>query len=241
MIIFPAIDMHNGRCVRLLQGRIEDETIYSEDPVVVSQEWQHQGASWLHLVDLDGAMSANKNNRLLARQIFKTLSIPVQIGGGIRSISDVQELLDAGAARVIVGTTAVQQPKILEELLKNFSNKIVVGLDARDGLVVTQGWQQVESIKAISFAQELCRLGVERVIYTDTSKDGMLKGPNLTGIRTLAENAKIKVIASGGISSLEDLLQLKTIESLGIEGVVIGKALYEKRFSLAKALRCVEG
>ena len=124
MIIFPAIDMHNGRCVRLLQGRIEDETIYSEDPVMVSQEWQHQGASWLHLVDLDGAMSANKNNRLLARQIFKTLSIPVQIGGGIRSISDVQELLDAGAARVIVGTTAVQQPKILEELLKNFYKTI---------------------------------------------------------------------------------------------------------------------
>ena len=241
MIIFPAIDMHNGRCVRLLQGRIEDETIYSEDPVMVSQEWQHQGASWLHLVDLDGAMSANKNNRSLAQQIFKTLSIPVQIGGGIRSISDVQELLDAGAARVIVGTTAVQQPKILEELLKNFSNKIVVGLDARDGLVVTHGWQQVESLKAISFAQELSRLGVERVIYTDTSKDGMLKGPNLTEIRTLAKNTEIKVIASGGISSLEDLLQLKKIESLGVEGVVIGKALYEKRFSLGKALRCVEG
>ena len=144
MIIFPAIDMHNGRCVRLLQGRIEDETIYSEDPIMVSQEWQHQGASWLHLVDLDGAMSASKNNRSLAQQIFKTLSIPVQIGGGIRSISDVQELLDAGAARVIIGTTAVQQPKILEELLKKFSNKIVVGLDARDGLVVTQGWQQRE-------------------------------------------------------------------------------------------------
>ena len=208
---------------------------------MVSQEWQHQGASWLHLVDLDGAMSASKNNRSLAQQIFKTLSIPVQIGGGIRSISDVQELLDAGAARVIIGTTAVQQPKILEELLQKFSNKIVVGLDARDGLVVTQGWQQVESIKAITFAQELSRLGVERVIYTDTSKDGMLKGPNLTEISTVAEKAEIKVIASGGISSLEDLLQLKTIESLGIEGVVIGKALYEKRFSLARALRCVEG
>ena len=241
MIIFPAVDMRKGRCVRLLQGRIEDETIYSEDPVVVSQEWQEQGASWLHLVDLDGALSANKNNRSLAQRIFKTLSIPVQFGGGMRSISDVQELLDAGAARVIVGTTAVQQPKILEELLKKFSKQIVIGLDVRDGLVVTHGWQQVESLKALSFAQDLSRLGVERVIYTDTSKDGMLRGPNLSGIRTLAENAEIKVIASGGVSSLEDLLQVKTIESLGVEGIVIGKALYEKKFSLEKALSCVAG
>ena len=239
MIIFPAIDMRNGKCVRLLQGRAEHETIYFEDPVAVAEQWQSQGAEWLHLVDLDGAMSSGTDNRDFARKIFRTLRIPVQFGGGVRSMPDLQQLLEAGASRVILGTAAVEDVDFLSKALARFSDRIVVGLDARDGLVATKGWKQVEQLEVLEFAASLSRKGLRRIVYTDISRDGTLTGPNFEATRLVAERSGLKVIASGGISSLEELRRLKLLEVCGVEGVIIGKALYEKKFSLKEALEAL--
>ena len=239
MIIFPAVDIRNGKCVRLLQGRVEEETIYFEDPVAVAQQWESEGAEWLHLVDLDGAMSSGADNRALAKKIFKTVRIPVQFGGGVRQMSDLQDLLEAGAGRVILGTAAVSAADFLSNALARFSMRVVVGLDAKDGFVATQGWSQVGKLEALPFARMLSERGVQRIVYTDISKDGTLTGPNLEATRRVAEASGLKVIASGGISSLADLSRLKQLEPYGVEGTIIGKALYEGKFSLKEALRCI--
>jgi phosphoribosylformimino-5-aminoimidazole carboxamide ribotide isomerase len=239
MVIFPAIDMRNGRCVRLLQGRAEQETIYFEDPLAVAEQWQSEGAEWLHLVDLDGAMSSGTHNRDIAKKIFQKLRVPVQFGGGVRSMSDLQELLEAGAHRIILGTAAVEDIDFLSKALARFSDRVVVGLDARDGLVATKGWKQVEQLEVLEFAASLSRKGLRRIIYTDISRDGTLTGPNLEATRRVAEKSSLKVIASGGVSSIEDLQRLRQLEACGVEGVIIGKALYEKRFSLKEALEAI--
>jgi phosphoribosylformimino-5-aminoimidazole carboxamide ribotide isomerase len=228
--------MRNGKCVRLLQGRADQETIYCEDPLAVAEQWQSEGAEWLHLVDLDGAMESDSNNREIARRIFQTLRIPVQFGGGVRSMSDLQELLEAGAARVILGTAAVENADFLSMALTRFSARIVVGIDARDGWVATKGWKQVERLDALEFTTSLIQKGLRRIVYTDISRDGTLTGPNVDGTRRVAEKSGLSVIASGGVSSLEDLLRLKPLEVCGVEGVVVGKALYEKRFSFQQAM-----
>ena len=241
MIIFPAIDMRQGRCVRLLQGRAERETVYFEDPVAVAQRWEAEGAAWLHLVDLDGAMSEGSGNRAIAKRIFAALQIPVQFGGGVRSMEDVEEILDAGAARIVVGTAAVQHPEFLAEAVQRFGERIVVGIDARDGHVATHGWNHVGSLEAVAFAQTLARSGVQRVVYTDISKDGMLVGPNLEATSRLAADSQLKVIASGGVASLDDLRALRGLEPMGIEGAIVGKALYEGRFTLKEAIEAGSG
>jgi phosphoribosylformimino-5-aminoimidazole carboxamide ribotide isomerase len=238
MIVFPAIDMRRGCCVRLLQGRVEAEAVYFDDPVAVAVEWEKQGAQWLHLVDLDGAMASEDNNRVLARRIFKGLGIPVQFGGGIRSLETLEELLEAGASRVIVGTAAVENEEFLTQALSQFRERLVIGLDARDGVIATRGWQQTESLHAVSFARKLAEMGVERIVYTDISRDGMLCGPSLSATRQIAEESGLKVIASGGISSLDDLRHIKDLEPYGVEGVIVGKALYEGKFTLKQALQC---
>jgi phosphoribosylformimino-5-aminoimidazole carboxamide ribotide isomerase len=236
MIVFPAIDMRNGRCVRLLQGRADQETVYYEDPLATAEQWQSDGAEWLHLVDLDGAMGSESNNRGIARRIFQALKIPVQFGGGVRSMSDLEELLEAGASRVILGTAAVEDADFLSDALARFSTRVAVGIDAWDGLVATKGWKQVGHLDALEFATSLIQKGLRRIVYTDISRDGTLTGPNLEATRRVAERSGLNVIASGGVSSLEDLLRLKPLEVCGVEGVIIGKALYEKRFSLREAL-----
>ena len=241
MIIFPAIDMRQGKCVRLLQGRADQETVYFEDPVAVALRWEAEGAAWLHLVDLDGAMSEGSGNRAIAKRIFGALRIPVQFGGGVRSMEDVEEILEAGAARVIVGTAAVQHPEFLAEALQRFSECIVVGIDARDGRVATHGWNQVGSLEAVAFAQALARMGVQRIVYTDISKDGMLVGPNLDATKRLSADSQLKVIASGGVASLHDLRALRGLEPTGIEGAIVGKALYEGRFTLKEAIETGAG
>jgi phosphoribosylformimino-5-aminoimidazole carboxamide ribotide isomerase len=238
MIIFPALDLRHGKCVRLLQGRATQETVYSEDPVAVARMWEAEGARWLHLVDLDGAMSSGTENRALAKRIIRVLGIPVQFGGGIRTMADFHEILEAGAGRVILGTAAIENSELLSEALTLCRERVVVGLDAKEGWVVTRGWNQVERLDALAFAQALVKRGVLRVVYTDTLKDGMLAGPNLTTTRRMAEGSGLKVIASGGVSSLEDLRSLKQLEPYGVEGVIVGKALYEKKFSLEEALEC---
>ena len=236
MIIFPAIDMRHGKCVRLLQGRAEAETVYFDDPVSVARRWEDEGACWLHLVDLDGAMSKGEENRAIARKIFKALKIPVQFGGGVRAMSDLQEILESGACRVILGTAAVKHPEFLKEAVARFSDKVIIGLDARDGFVATQGWNEIERVAALDFAKSLAARSVQRVIYTDISKDGMLSGPNLTATKRLAEESRLKVIASGGVSSIEDITHLKQLGIYGVEGVIVGKALYERKFSLKQAI-----
>jgi phosphoribosylformimino-5-aminoimidazole carboxamide ribotide isomerase len=236
MIILPAIDMRQGRCVRLLQGRTEQETVYFEDPVAVALRWEAEGAAWLHLVDLDGAMSGGLGNRAIAKRIFAALQIPVQFGGGLRAMEDLEEILEAGAARAVVGTAAVHHPEFLAEALQRFGERIVVGIDAREGRVATHGWNQVGSLEAVAFAQTLARTGFQRVVYTDISKDGMLAGPNLEATRRLATGSQLKVVASGGVASLDDLKALCRLENIGIEGAIVGKALYERRFTLKEAI-----
>lgn len=241
MIIFPAIDMRQGRCVRLLQGRAEQETVYFEDPVSVALRWEAEGAAWLHLVDLDGAMSEGSGNRAIAKRIFAALRIPVQFGGGLRTMKDLEEILGAGAARGVVGTAAVQHPEFLAQAVHCFGDRIVVGIDARDGRVATHGWNQVGSLEAAAFAQTLARSGVQRVVYTDISKDGMLVGPNLGATKQLAMDSRLKVIASGGVASLDDLRALRGLETSGVEGAIVGKALYERRFTLKEAIEVSSG
>jgi phosphoribosylformimino-5-aminoimidazole carboxamide ribotide isomerase len=236
MIIFPAIDMRHGQCVRLQQGRADAQTVYFADPVATALHWEMQGAAWLHLVDLDGAMSAESGNREIARRIFSALSIPVQFGGGVRNLDTLSELIEGGASRIILGTAAVSDPMFLEAALHRYEDRIVIGLDAKQGRVATRGWNQVESIDALAFAKDLGQRGVRRVIFTDISRDGMLTGPNLEATRRIIVESGLCVIASGGVSSLEDLRQLKQLESLGLEGVIVGKALYEKKFTLSEAL-----
>jgi len=239
MIIFPAVDIRNGKCVRLLQGRFEEETVYFADPVAVAQRWESEGAEWLHLVDLDGAISPGMGNRAIVKEIFKTLRIPVQFGGGVRKMSDLQELLEAGAERVILGTAAVEEADFLSKALARFSSKVVVGLDVKGGFIATRGWSQVEKLEGLEFARTLGQRGVQRIVYTDISKDGMLTGPNFEAIRRVAVQSGLKVIASGGISTLQDLSRIKQLEPYGVEGAIIGKALYEGRFSLREALRYI--
>jgi len=241
MIIFPAIDMRQGRCVRLLQGRAEHETVYFEDPAAVALRWETEGAAWLHLVDLDGAMSEGSGNRAIAKRIFAALRIPVQFGGGLRAMEDLEETLEAGAARVVVGTAAVQQPEFLAKAVQRFGERIVVGIDARNGRVATHGWNQVGSLEAVAFAQTLARSGVQRVVYTDISKDGMLAGPNLEATKRMAADSQLKVVASGGVASLDDLRALRGLETIGIEGAIVGKALYERRFTLKEAIQAGSG
>ncbi len=236
MIIFPAIDMRQGKCVRLLQGRADRETVYFEDPVAVAQRWEAEGAQWVHLVDLDAAMETGCRNRVIARKIFQSLRIPVQFGGGVREMKDVEEILEAGAARVILGTAAVQRPDFLADAVRRYNEQILVGLDARDGFVATHGWNQVGKLAAAAFAETLVQCGVRRVVYTDIAKDGMLVGPNIDLTLKLAGTGGLRVIASGGVSSLEDLRRLRELESTGIEGAIVGKALYERRFSLKEAI-----
>ena len=239
MIIFPAIDMRQGRCVRLQQGRPETATVYFDDPIEVALTLEQQGAQWVHLVDLDGAMDASNNNQTLAKRIFKCLKIPVQFGGGVRHMETLEDLLAAGACRVILGTAAARDLAFLDQALSRFKEQLVIGVDARNGLVATKGWQQTEPLDALLFAGRLAEMGVKRIVFTDISRDGMLGGPNLTTTRQMAESSALKVIASGGISSLEDVKQIKLLESLGVEGVIIGKALYEGRFTLKQALQFV--
>ncbi|MCG0277996.1 MAG: 1-(5-phosphoribosyl)-5-[(5-phosphoribosylamino)methylideneamino]imidazole-4-carboxamide isomerase [Thermanaeromonas sp.] len=241
MIVFPAIDLRGGRCVRLYQGRPTAETVYSEDPVEVAKMWVREGASWLHIVDLDGAFEGRRKNLSLIREIIIAAGIPVQVGGGVRSLDDIEALLTAGAARVILGTVAVTDPTLVAEACAKYGEAIVVGVDCRDGWVATKGWTETSNRRGVEMARELARLGVKRLIYTDISRDGTLKGPNLEAIREVALACGLPVIASGGVASLEDIVALRELKPYGIEGVIIGQALYQGKFSLAEAIKAAGG
>lgn len=238
MQLYPAIDMKNGQCVRLRQGAFKDITIYSDAPEKVAAHWQEKGASFLHLVDLDGALAGYSVNEEVIRRIADTVSIPIEIGGGIRSKEAVERMLDLGVRRVIIGTKAAEPPEFLRDMVRTFGEEaIVAGVDAKDGMVAVEGWEKVSSLTASDLCLTMKEYGVRHIVYTDISRDGMLSGPNVEATRKLTEETGLDIIASGGVSCMEDL---KCLHEAGIRGAIIGKALYENRIDLAEAVRLYE-
>lgn len=238
MLIIPAIDLRGGRCVRLAQGRRADVKVYDGDPVARARAFASEGAPMIHVVDLDGAFDdGGSPNREIARRIFETVGVPVQFGGGVRTEADVSRMIGWGAARVVVGTLAVESPALLERLAGKFGERIAVGIDARGGRVVTRGWERQEELAAVELARRVAAAGVARIVYTDVARDGMLGGANVEQTCAVARAAGVPVTASGGVSSLADLEDLRRAgRGCGIEGVIVGKALYDGVFTLREAL-----
>ncbi len=239
MQVIPAIDLLDGHCVRLHQGDYDQVTRFSNDPVAQALSWQQQGAQRLHLVDLDGARSGRPVNDRVVKAITAALAIPVQLGGGVRTSDRAEELLAAGLDRVILGTVALEQPELVEALAARHPGRIVVGIDARDGKVATRGWIEASSTEATELARRFSASPLAALICTDIATDGTLAGPNLGFLRAMAEASSVPVIASGGIGSLEHLLSLLSIAPLGVEGVIVGRALYDGRVELAEALQAI--
>ena len=241
MLIIPAIDLKSGECVRLTQGRKRDVKVYDGDPVEIALRFEADGARFLHVVDLDGAFGEDDSpNRRLVRRIVSAVKIPVEMGGGMRSVSDVQRMIESGVKRVVIGTLAVESPESLAQLVELFSSRIAVGIDARDGEVVTRGWEERGKISAVELARRVARAGVERIIYTDVGRDGMLQGINVEQTCHIARESGLRVTASGGVSSLEDIRRVAERSACGIDSLIVGKALYERRFSLKEAIEAVE-
>ena len=240
MLIIPAIDLRAGKCVRLVEGKLDRETIYSDDPAAVAHIWENSGAQLLHIVDLDGAFAGSPRNLETISSIISSISIPVQVGGGIRDLETVDRLLQMGVTRVILGTVAIQKPLLVAEAVERFGDRIIVGIDARDGKVAIEGWGLTAEKDVLELALEVSRVGVSRVIFTDISRDGTLKGPNLEAVKKLASSCKIKIIASGGVSTIKDIEALKALEPQGVEGVIVGKALYAGTVDIFDALAVAE-
>lgn len=246
LLIIPAIDLRSGRCVRLAQGRKDNTTVYDADPVEIAQSYEANGARMIHIVDLDGAFSdPNSRNRQVLREITSSIRIPVQFGGGMRSLDDVAQVIELDVARVVIGTLAVEAPKSLEQMLRSFGNdRIVVGIDARDGQVLTRGWESEGKLSALELAKSVASFGVERIVYTDVARDGMLTGVNVEQTCAIARDSGLKVTASGGVSSLEDIQRLvyavsERADACWVDSLIIGRALYEGRFTLAEALNTI--
>lgn len=238
MIVYPAIDLRGGRVVRLQQGRPDVETVYHDDPVRVAERWVEAGASWLHVVNLDGALEQASANLEIVRRMIATVDASVQFGGGLRNFEAIEEAFDLGVARVVVGTAAVLHPTLLDLVLDKYGpESVAVGVDAREGRVAIRGWQELADVSALAFALEVKDRGVERVIYTDIARDGMLSGVDVEGTAALARATGLRVIASGGVASLDDVRRLRDHEMEGIEGVIIGQALYTGAIELAEAIR----
>lgn len=229
MKIFPAIDLKDSKCVRLLKGDMNQSTIYNEDPASQAKEFEDLGFKYLHLVDLNGAIEGKSVNKIAVQNILSEINLPVQLGGGIRSIEQIENWLNLGISRVILGTVAAKNPEIVKEACKEFPNKIVVGIDSKDDYVATEGWVETGEIKTLDLAKKYEDCGVSAIIYTDISRDGTLTGPDFEGTNNLAKNLTIPIIASGGVANISDLVQLRKYHENGIEGVIVGKALYEKK------------
>jgi len=227
--VIPAIDMKGGRCVRLEEGDASRLREYGDDPLAMALHWQEQGAERLHLVDLDGAFSGEGPHLQVAAAIFRTLRIPVQYGGGLRTLEQIGRILDLGARRAIVGTAAITDPQVLEEAVKRWRGSLAVAIDARAGVVAVRGWVDQSGVSALELAERVKMIGIERVIYTDVSRDGTFRGVNVEETETLARRSGLKVIASGGVTTADDVYELWRRRQSGIEGVILGRALYEKR------------
>lgn len=241
MIILPAIDLKEGRCVRLEQGLMDKDTVYNDNPAAQALLWQEQGGEFLHIVDLDGAFAGVPKNKSAIQSIVQAIDIPSELGGGIRDLETIEAYLDLGINRVILGTVAKENPDLVKEACRKFPGQIVVGIDAKDGLVAVRGWADVTEKKATEMAREMEGFGVEAIIYTDISRDGMMQGPNIEATRALAEAITIPVIASGGLSTLDDIRKLLKIESSGVSGVITGKAIYSGAIDLREAIALTKG
>lgn len=241
MIIFPAIDIRGGKCVRLTEGRFDQETIFGDSPVDMALRWASEGAEYLHVVDLDGAVAGQSVNLDVIKKIVQAVDFPVQLGGGIRTMENIAALLEAGVARVIIGSAAVRQPELVIEACKKYGDRIVVGIDARDGQVAVDGWGVSGGIGAEELAVKMGQGGVARIIYTDISRDGTLSGVNVAATARLAKAAGIPVIASGGVSGLADIKAVKAAEADGVEGVIVGKAIYTGSLGLPEAIALAKG
>lgn len=236
MLILPAIDLRGGNCVRLVKGDFKQETIYSEHPEEIALRWEGEGAEFLHVVDLDGALAGEPQNMDAIKQILQAVTIPVEVGGGIRSMESIDRLLSIGVSRVILGSVAVHKEELVQKACSAYGNRIVVGIDAKKGIVATDGWEKSASISAVELAKKLGAFGLETIIYTDISRDGTLSGVNVTETAHLARASGIKVIASGGVKSISDIEELKKRECDGIIGVIVGKSIYEGTLSLTEAI-----
>jgi phosphoribosylformimino-5-aminoimidazole carboxamide ribotide isomerase len=236
MIVIPAIDLKEGKCVRLEQGEMHRDTVFSDTPAEQALTWQQAGAELLHLVDLDGAFAGQPKNKAAIEEILRAITIPAQLGGGIRDIATIEAYLALGLSRVIIGTAAQRNPALVIEACQQFPGQIVVGIDAKNGMVAVQGWAELTDITAVDLAKKFEDCGVSAIIYTDISRDGMMGGPNLEATKSLAEAISIPVIASGGVSSLKDIENLMAIETSGVTGAITGKAIYTGAIDLAEAI-----
>lgn len=234
MRIYPAIDIKDGKCVRLLQGRFSDITVYGDDPVEMALKWQNQGGEYIHVVDLDGALRGHGVNAQIISKICSAVSVPVQTGGGIRTIEDIEAKLSCGISRVIIGTKAVSSPEFVRKAVEKFGSKIVVGIDAKNSMVAVEGWEKCSDFKAVEFAKMMTGLGVETIVYTDISTDGTLMGPNLDAMSEMASNVSANIIASGGVGNID---HIRALADTGVEGVIVGRALYTGNIYLPDAIR----
>jgi len=233
MIIYPAVDIREGKCVRLTQGEFNKETVYSDSPVEMALKWEKCGAKYLHVVDLDGARTGESKNIDIISEIAAKVGIPVQLGGGIRTIERIETVLGKGIERVILGTSAVKDPELVKRAVETFGSKVVIGIDAKDGMVAIEGWEKTSEFRAIDFAKKMEDLGVKTIIYTDISRDGMLSGPNLKAMEEMVKSVNIDIIASGGVGKIEDIKNLKEV---GVSGVIVGRALYTGDVDLKQAI-----
>lgn len=239
MEVIPAIDLIDGRCVRLYQGDYAQTEVFNDNPVEVARQWVDQGATRLHLVDLDGAKSGKPENWQAIAAIAKAVDIPIEVGGGLRDRARVTDLFSLGVRYAILGTAAIENPELVSDLAGEFPGQVIVGIDARDGKVATRGWLETSEVDAIALAQHMEQRGAAAVIYTDIQRDGTLQGPNIPALRAMAEAVSMPVIASGGVGALRDLLSLLALESQGVTGVIVGRALYTGDVSLKEAVRAV--
>jgi phosphoribosylformimino-5-aminoimidazole carboxamide ribotide isomerase len=240
MLIIPAIDLKEGKCVRLEQGLMERATVYSDDPATTARHWESQGAELLHVVDLNGAFAGAPKNLPAIMAIREAIKIPIEVGGGIRDMATVRKLVSVGIDRIILGTAAIQNPSFVQAACTAFPGRIIVGIDAKDGLVAIKGWAEVTTVKAVELAKQMQDFGVIAIIYTDIKRDGMLSGPNLGATKALAEALHIPVIASGGVSTMKDIEDLLTVRHSGVSGVITGKAIYSGSLNLKEAITFVK-
>jgi len=237
MLVIPAVDIKGGRCVRLFQGLADKETVYGEDPALMARKWMGEGAEFLHVVDLDGAFEGYPKNWETVQKVISSVNIPIELGGGIRSPEMVEKILSGGVNRVIIGSRAVDSPDFLELIFREFRERIVPSIDARDGIVLVKGWEESTDLKAIDLGNTLKKIGFKLVIYTDTAVDGTLNGPNLPVIEEFLDRTGLRAIAAGGVSRLEDIANLKRLERKGLVGAITGKAIYEGTLRLPEAIR----
>lgn len=233
MIIYPAIDIKDGKCVRLTKGKFDDVAVFSDEPSVVAKKWEDSGASFIHVVDLDGARYGSETSNEIIKKIVDTVSVPIQVGGGIRTLSDIEKKFSIGVNRVILGTIAIKNPELVSLAVQKYGDKIAVGIDAINGMVAVEGWEEVSEISALDLCENMKKVCVKTIIYTDIAKDGMKSGPNFLETKEIIDKTGLDIITSGGVTTMEDL---EGVEAIGSHGVIIGKALYENLLDLEEVI-----